>query len=628
MKHTKRLTAVLAALTLTLSMAACSGETGTTSSEVPSGNPSVESTGSTDSGNGETAEMPTPVEEDGKMAYALTPGSATIHGRYALEKHADVDAYTFSHGAAGLTVNFTGTDLWMYVPEIPTEDKDGVKTDRVVDVAVVVDSDWAMNANMIKLTKAGWVQVASGLADGDHKVEIRKQSRGFFGIMQSDWFCVSKLAVNKGGSLKTPDPISDLVIEVYGDSISNGDAVWLNEDGTNSSYTYGNWTGVLERLLDAEVRVTANTGNGLLGWVMAESGNGKVENLLPPQANWSVIDPQHNTGKWDHTGANAADVVIINLGTNDRKEMGGGDLTDTAFEDEYIRFIKEIKADCPDAVVICTVGAMGLLKGDNFDVDFGRICSEANAVADEKYCYYLELIKGNDMLGGLGWDNGHPSNLAGELYGLQLANIINARLDLGLTLPDDVPEEAYLAKVDVSNPGLMGTAFDSGCKIYGEGTAEAHSANRINDGNTGTGWQPQDGVMGKDVYVGINFKAAASCTGVTITWEDATRCDKSTSGYVVEVTEDGNTWKAPAGIKYNYGADADGKAIDKVTFDKTSIKGVRVICLKNSPNKGTYASHIYELEIQSDSAGLPEGNLIEAATGRTDMISSALAILN
>ena len=222
--------------------------------------------------------------------FAVSTENVTLHGKY----FSKADGYAFSYGSAGISANFTGSEFWIYVPEIPMENNAA----RKVGIAVLVDTDMPMEAEMFTIDKSGWICVASGLSSGEHSITVRKQNRGFFGFLSSDWFCISKVGLASGGSLKTPDPLSDLVVEVYGDSISNGDAVWkvnyYNDAGTlvtNEAYTYGNYTGVIERLLDAEVRVCGNTGNGLLGWVLAEA-NGQLDNLLPPQNCWDVIDSQ------------------------------------------------------------------------------------------------------------------------------------------------------------------------------------------------------------------------------------------------------------------------------------------------------------------------------------------------
>lgn len=371
------------------------------------------------------------------LEYELNSTSAKIHGKPSTKDN----MYTFTYGSSGFTVNFTGTEFWMYVPEVPM-DNNAV---RAVTVAVLIDTDMAMEAKMVEIKQTGWIKLAEGLSEGEHNISVRKRDRGFYGIMASDWFKATKYGTAAGSIVKAADPVSDLVIEVYGDSISNGDAVWKNENGTNSGYTFGNYTGVLERLLDAEVKVCANTGNGLLGWVFAEK-NGKPDNLLPPQNCWGVIDSQNDNSAYSHEGANQADVVIINLGTNDRRDYGNGDITKQSFHDEYLKFVKQIRTDCPDAIVICTIGAMGGMP--EFGDVLPWVARDANTWAGETFCYFFELQKCDTITGGPGHDNGHPSNLAHEIYGLQLATLINGALNLNKTLPTDVPASAYNGTVE------------------------------------------------------------------------------------------------------------------------------------------------------------------------------------
>jgi len=481
---------------------------------------------------------------DGKRDYTLAENVAAIHGKYSYEKHAETDSYAFTYGASGFDINFTGTDLWIYIPEVPTEDKDGTTVTHETSISVRVDSEYAMDATMMNVTGAGWMPVATGLSEGDHTVCVRKQSRGFFGIMASDWFAVSQVAVNEAGKITTPYKLSDLVIECYGDSISNGDAVWLNEDGTNSAYTNGNWTGVLERLLDAEVKVTANTGNGLLGWCMA-SKNGQLDNLLPPQANWAVIDNNHNQTEYSHTGANETDVVIINLGTNDRADLGSGDMTHKAFADEYVRFIKQIHTDCPNAIVICTIGAMG---------------------GQQEW---------SDTLGGAGMDYVEYEWQDGEFT---------------RTLVEGAAVQSLLG----AGIATVGTAFDSGVKIGDNQRTES-----VNDGNLSTGWQPQNkGSMGNNCYAGVLFDHAVKMTGATVDWEGNTRPEASEQGYRIEVTTDGKTWFVPDGIAYQYSSVTDGTSSDVITFNEIAAVGARVVCLKSTNDK--YASQLYEFGVTSE----------------------------
>lgn len=431
MRLLKKTTAVLMAVAVSLCFFAVSCDTkpaGDSSSETESVQQYVTGTetGNTDG----TAPA---------LEYELNATNAKLIGRSSTAK----GGHTFSYGASGFSVRFTGTEFWMYVPVVPMESETAV---RKVTVAVLVDTEYAMDAKMVDITGTGWIKVAEGLSEGEHEIEIRKRDRGFYGAMQSDWFNVSKYGTASGSIVKTAAPTPELIIEVYGDSISNGDAVWKNEDGSNSGYSLGNYNGVLERLLDAEVRVSANTGNGLLGWVFAQP-NGQADNLFPPQKSWDKFDPWSGIDE-DYTRGpdEQTDVVIINLGTNDRGDYRNGDITKQSFHDEYLRFVKQIKTDCPGAIVICTIGAMGGMP--EFGDVLPWIARDANAWKGETFCYFLEIQDCGTITGGKGYDNSHPSNLAHEIYGLQFATLINKALGLNKDLPTDVPASAYSGTVE------------------------------------------------------------------------------------------------------------------------------------------------------------------------------------
>ena len=504
---------------------------------------------------------------DGHTVKAATDSAfSTVLGKSVTETYKGQLSNVFTYGASGFSANFTGTDFWMYVPDMPYWDNAYIND----SVMVLVDTDMPMEATKINLTQPGWVCLASGLEEGvPHSITVYKSSRGFYGFMASQWLAVSHIATN--GSFKTPDPVSDLVIEVYGDSITNGDAVWLNEDGTNSAYTYGSYSAVVGRLLGAESRICGNTGNGLLGWVMATPGNGEIENRRPPQNSWNIFDPNYRSSSWSHEGANAADVVIINLGTNDRLELGGGDLTDTAFENEYIRFIKQIKTDCPDAIVICTIGAMGLLKGDNYEVDFDRIVNESNAWAGEEFTFFIELQKCNDIIGGAGYDNGHPSNVAHEIYAMQMATLINEKLELGIDLypSEDAAEDLNLT---------YGNSYD--CSSKYDDSKDAFAAF---DSNTGTYWQASGEPDGEE-WVQIGYTQSVELNKLVIDWNG------------IAPTETCKVLYSDNGADWNTAAEFNVTDTDKtiVTFDAINAKYLRVVV--NGSNNDKYNPEIVAIE--------------------------------
>ena len=585
-------------------------------------------------------------DEPGVSA-AFGTETATIHGRYLQDTRGGEDSYVFSHGAAGFGANFTGSEFWMYVPAAPMEN-DAV---RKVKVAVVLDRAMAMDATMVEIDHTGWICLASGLTEGEHHIEVRKKERGFSGLAQTDWFAVSRLGVAAENEILTPDEASDLVIEVYGDSISNGDAVWY-ENGKNSAYTYGNWTGVIERLLGAEMRVTGNTGNGLLGWALATK-NDQLDNLYPPQANWDKVDP-YSAGDtaWSHKDDNAADVVIINLGTNDRIELSNGDMTAEMFENEYIRFIKQIKKDCPKATVICTVGAMGLLKDDNYEVSFDRILDECNKISADPFVYYVELQKcdtiganykvsslkdgkATDIPAGAGYDGGHPSNLAGEVYGLQFATLINKVLKLGKTLPTDVPAYAYEKRTGKTAPegsileaikanantlsyideviartqsSAKNLALDATVIVSTE--AEDHAKEKVADGDTTTYWESTELT---DQYAGLVWDEAQTIGKLVIRWGGGR---PETAHVAIEISDDLATW-TPLTVKLTREDVDDTHHNDMITLaEPVTTKAIRVYIDELGNTKPSIQCWDFE-------AYAPGSTEVNVTAGATVIVSSA-----
>lgn len=544
-----------------------------------------------------------PTLEGYNVKAATDSAYSTVLGKSIVKTYGGQQSNVYTYGASGFTANFVGTEFWMYVPELPEWDN----AYRAQDVMVLVDTDMPMEATKIKVSQPGWVCLASNLEENvPHTIKMFKMSRGFYGFMASEWLPVSHIATD--GEYLTPDPVSDLVIEVYGDSISNGDAIWLNEDGSNSAYTYGSYSSIVSRLLGGEIRVTANTGNGLIGWCLANSSNLELENLLPPQNCWNRFDSQFDGNiSWDHSGDNAADVVIINLGTNDNADFGI-DGSRKAYADEYVRFIKQIKTDCPDAIVICALGAMGAIDtwgpciwGDGSDYyaySYTRLTKNGNSVASktvtgyveasrknafiaqveehtatptgnngaytvadidavdknvvvaknslqidaepshddnivnqcnewagEEFCFFTELAHCSTISGGLGYDNGHPSNVAQEVYGLQIAKIINDKLDLGVDLTGK--EETKPSNINLDQNYFSSSEYNSD-----------HATAKAFDTLESTSWQAQQNTA-NGAFIQVNYDNEYTISKVVVDFEES----YPTGTTKIEYSLDGANWK-------------------------------------------------------------------------------------
>lgn len=331
------------------------------------------------------------------------------------------DMITFSYANSGVEINFYGT---------------GMKGDFVVEgnqrIAVFIDDNILPEDAAIFELKAldnqdenkfeVSVQLAKGLAEGEHKITIRKMDRGYHGFLAANTVGIKNITLPTDGKILEKSPAKKLVIEAFGDSITNGDALYDLGNGQSAAYSWKGYIGELTRMYNADIRSCGISGNGLLRSVLKDD-NGIYFNLFTPQKNWSVIDESagaESNIKYNHT-ENPADVVIINLGTNDNAAFMAGQITAHEFKTEYLRFINEIHHDCPEAVVIGCLGAMG---AEGLFAPIREAVEEANSKAGMTYAYFVELKNSAAIENGKGYDNSHPSAIAGKYYAEQISDVI------------------------------------------------------------------------------------------------------------------------------------------------------------------------------------------------------------
>lgn len=197
------------------------------------------------------------------------------------------------------------------------------------------------------------------LGVGIHKVRIEKLSEAAFGYV-----CVKSITVDPGSKM-WPTVAKDRRIEFIGDSITCGYGV----DGTlHDSYQTGledatkAYAYQTAQLLDADYSLVSMSGYGIytgyayagkpipeqtMGLYYTTLGNsqGRVAGL--------VVKDQ----KWDFSKFKA-DYVVINLGTNDSSYCKTAE-TKALYVDAYVEFLKLVRENNKDAVIICALGIMG-----------------------------------------------------------------------------------------------------------------------------------------------------------------------------------------------------------------------------------------------------------------------------
>lgn len=153
----------------------------------------------------------------------------------------------------------------------------------------------------------------------------------------------------------------DLSIEFIGDSITcaygvEADSQYVSfSTGTENfskSYAY-----LTAELLNADYSAVSYSGYGVIS---GYSNDGAINtDSLVPDCYALVGKPADYAQPWDFDAA-PNDVVVINLGTNDSSYLAKDfDARKDAFTAGYVDFLGVVRANNPDAYIICTVGTMG-----------------------------------------------------------------------------------------------------------------------------------------------------------------------------------------------------------------------------------------------------------------------------
>lgn len=164
----------------------------------------------------------------------------------------------------------------------------------------------------------------------------------------------------EGASLLLPAPAPSRRIEFYGDSITCGmgneapDEGKDNDEAEKNNYmAYG---AITARNLDAQYRCIARSGIGVVtSWFP----------LTMPEM-YNRLDPNDPASTWDFSQWQP-DVVVINLFQNDKWLTPKMDPVPTPDEivAAYADFVSAIRAEYPDAHIVCALGSMDATEPGN-----------------------------------------------------------------------------------------------------------------------------------------------------------------------------------------------------------------------------------------------------------------------
>lgn len=275
----------------------------------------------------------------------------------------------FMYGASGFEATFYGTELKASLTN------QSISAGYVTEIQVLLDGEKVptIDANARKIVldkgaKASEYTIVSGLTAGKHTVKVLKRDSYIKGASRLDEFGFVSLKTD--GYLYKQDKTANekrYKIDVYGDSITAG---WANLDGGTGDATSQNTNALLTYAyriaenLDADINTQGNSGWGVYIGSDGSSESGRVWYNKP-----TLLHGQTST-EWDFSKYQA-DLVIINLGTNDSN--GIGTTYDSAtFIDRYKTMIDSLKEKMPNAKFLLTIGMMG----------GGQVITDVKAVAD------------------------------------------------------------------------------------------------------------------------------------------------------------------------------------------------------------------------------------------------------
>lgn len=255
--------------------------------------------------------------------------------------------------------------------------------------------------------------IAADLPAGSHAVELLKRTECWGGPVQ-----VKGVQLAAGAKLLSP-PAFKRRIEFLGDSITCGYGNEAANQNEKFSFKTENawlaWGAVTARVLEAEFSCAAISGI----WLM---DNGKSK---PLPALWRNTMPFTTPKPWDFSTWQA-DVVVVNLGTNDRNGQPKGEaIPAPAWHDAYVAFIDDIRKAYPKAHIFLCIGSMGHGYKDEIPGYNAKLAEEYAAKGDKKV--HAVAIANQDAKNGIGasW---HPSVKTHQLMSDQIAAAIRKEL--------------------------------------------------------------------------------------------------------------------------------------------------------------------------------------------------------
>lgn len=247
--------------------------------------------------------------------------------------------------------------------------------------------------------------VASGLAAGEHDIEVVRRNEGYFGPVRYVGFVPGTDTT----LVETPWPYEHR-IEYIGDSLTAGYGIECSSgsDGftPETESAYSTYAMTAARQVNAAPHVIAFSGKGVF-----QNYGGNLDEPMP------VLYPRTLTTDggllWDFSSF-VPGAVVINLGTNDFSAAIAMD----DFVGAYVALLQTVRTNHPSALIICVTWAHW---GSEHE---GWVQAAMDQVGDGNTITTRFEILGEE---GAGCD-GHTNEVTNARFGMELAALLSSEL--------------------------------------------------------------------------------------------------------------------------------------------------------------------------------------------------------
>ena len=275
----------------------------------------------------------------------------------------------------GRTLMRNGT-LWLGYSLTGAEfDFDGTSLSAELTTDWVNDEAWKENFQpYMAVLVNGKLSKRFAVSEGTAEYELYRSEKAekvrirLVKLSENAFSKVGVLSFSANGKLTATKPCSERMIEFVGDSITCGFGIEgksvCDNFRTSTENPLINYASLTANGLGAEYQLTSWTAIGVYSNSVKDEGVTEPDNAWTMPVIYDYTDKAvdgmlgNEPEKWDFSRF-APQLIVVNLGTNDKDFTRGIPERTAAFENCYREFIAHIREKNPQAHIICALGAMG-----------------------------------------------------------------------------------------------------------------------------------------------------------------------------------------------------------------------------------------------------------------------------